>query len=61
MGKVVLVMDEPRNCGECILGSSMNEYHIKCASTKKGFSVDLKPNWCPLKPLSEVCKENKDE
>ena len=51
MSKVVFVMNEPRNCEECILGTVMNDYHVKCGSTRKGFYAGSKPEWCPLVPL----------
>lgn len=51
MNKVLLVMDEKKTCGECLLASTMNESYIKCRKMNRCYSANSKPEWCPIKPL----------
>ena len=71
MSKVVLVMNDPMFCGNCPLANSHKhiitaEEHWFCGigyNTKKDYvfkkidmDSEIKPNWCPLKPLPEKDK-----
>lgn len=47
MSKAILVIDEPKMCGECALRMAMI-----CTPTMKDIdSVNGKMDWCPLKTL----------
>ena len=55
MSKSVLVMETPENCRSCYLcGFTLN---LQYCRAKQGSAIivdtSVKPDWCPLKPLSE--------
>lgn len=59
MSKSILVIDTPNNCGECKICVSWQECAFStreywCAASDSGYvNPDMKPSWCPLKPLPE--------
>lgn len=69
MSKSILVIDTPKRCLDCPLGNSEESdgeevwcYILDCTSWQKGIYEDEeeeelynseKPDWCPLKKLSE--------
>lgn len=62
MSKSILVIDTPNNCGECKICASWQECAFStreywCAASDSGYvNPDMKPNWCPLKPIPEKYK-----
>lgn len=57
MNKMMLVIDEPRSCGDCYFSYS-DEYndHWRCGACDDSMKiVDLnnppRPEWCPLRPV----------
>lgn len=52
MSKSILVIEMPKNCGECILA---NEDYDCCQATQKSISYDERGYGieCPLKPMPE--------
>ena len=60
--KAILVIDMPKDCGECMLLADgflekQNRWFDKCWVKQKLLDNDLKkPKWCPLKPMPEKKK-----
>lgn len=53
MSKSVLVMDTPKTCENCYM-LSHNYCNFQCLITGELIEKSInRPNWCPLKPLSE--------
>ena len=50
MGKSVLVIDTPENCGKC---KFISEFWCRAMDGRRVPNNDVIPNWCPLKPLPE--------
>lgn len=61
MSKVVLIIDEPEKCTECIA------YHLStcgriCQATKKKINTKTgRPRWCPLKGILKEKQSEKIE
>lgn len=61
--KAILVLNEmPKNCLECPLGKNMSipiETCIQCPIGKCVIDeeTEIRPDWCPLKPMPEKKKE----
>lgn len=63
MSKAILVLDMPRNCGECCFLRGLNTCYLKKCLNGDNISTiytvdkqidDMsKPSWCPLKPMPE--------
>ena len=51
MSKAILVIDMPEGCDNCPLMFRHEEERCCIAEGRNSFSK--KPNWCPLKPVSE--------
>ncbi len=73
MAKVMLIMDMPSSCADCILRASPNPKEPFCVTNFKNISDDeyykQKPDWCPLrkcpqkketKTLNEFLEEKQD-
>lgn len=56
MGKSVLVIDTPENCGKC---KFISEFWCRAMHSRRVPNNDVIPGWCPLKPLPE--KDNFDD
>lgn len=57
--KAILVVDLPKNCGDC---PCIHDEMWKCQADKQfreGTYFDGRPSWCPLKPMPE--KKNTDK
>lgn len=55
MGKVILIMDNPKNCIQCPL-RELNPDCEFCYGAGKDLDIMLahkKPDWCPLKQIPE--------
>ena len=67
MGKAVLILDMPANCAECSIRFE-DEWSFWCQCKVKENTTDVydhmknftKPNWCPLKPISDNIGGNND-
>lgn len=58
MAKAILVIDMPKNCGECDLFVCYRQYagdkgDCFCGKTKQDTPSKGRPEWCPLKPMPE--------
>ena len=55
--KAILVIDMPKNCGECKFLSATQCGKEMCVatSTRREWIEDetIKPSWCPLKPIPQ--------
>lgn len=50
MGKSVLVIDTPENCGKC---KFISGFWCRAMGDRRVPNNDAIPGWCPLKPLPE--------
>ena len=51
MAKVMLIMDMPSSCGECVcFHESANDI---CVKAKREVKIDEKPTWCPLREVPQ--------
>lgn len=50
MGKSVLVIDTPENCGKC---KFISDFWCRAIHCRRVPNNDVIPGWCPLKPLPE--------
>lgn len=58
MSKSVLVMETPENCKSCIhVGTFRYFCRINCRDIT---NPNVKPDWCPLRPLPEKFKWKKE-
>lgn len=60
MGKVILIMDNPKNCIKCPLGE-LNPDCEFCYGAGKDLDIMLankKPDWCPLRELPDKKEVN---
>ena len=62
MSKSILVLDTPKNCGECLICASwqssafsIREYWCTVSENTSVNPYD-KPKWCPLKPAPKKVK-----
>ena len=55
--KAILVIDMPDKCSNCKLSEIYMGY-LECNVYGKQLITDVKPNWCPLKPLPEFRDEH---
>lgn len=46
--KAILVIDMPKECDGC---PCLNQKLWECQADKKRRSSDVRPSWCPLKPM----------
>ena len=62
--KGIIVLDEvPKNCSKCMFNTGLNVCKImKCIKAEKTVSIyttdkqvleEIKPDWCPIKPMPE--------
>lgn len=59
MGKVILIMDDPKNCMDCPLGELSPDCEV-CYGAGKDLDIMLankKADWCPLKEVPEEIDE----
>lgn len=62
MAKAILVIDMPKNCGECSICASWQESAYSTREywcpvmDNKDVEPNKKPDWCPLKELPEKKK-----
>lgn len=54
MGKSVLVIDTPENCGKC---KFISGFWCRAMGDRRVPNNDAIPGWCPLKPLPEEKEE----
>ena len=53
MSKSVLVIDTPKDCRSCYLRKVIHNLPYCKVELKAIKDTSVKPDWCPLKPLSE--------
>lgn len=51
-GKGIIVMDIPKNCGECRLFRHLTGFAQTCGYYNCNTDSQLKLSWCPIKPVS---------
>ena len=65
MSKAVLVMDMPESCDKCTLCCMTPYGEYMCCKMRKNVPDGEKPDWCPLRELSEhkrtIGKENEGD
>lgn len=49
--KGIIVMDNPKNCGECRLFRHLTGFAQTCGYYNCNTDSQLKPSWCPIKPI----------
>lgn len=61
MSKAMLIIDEPRVCGECPCYEDFSgccKKERKYISTLKRVIIGKKPEWCPLRPAPTFKEDN---
>lgn len=64
MSKAVLILDSPTTCEECPIGNRSMEWGnlVACRKFEPYLKINLtpevKPSWCPLKPMPEKKKHS---
>lgn len=57
MSKAVLVMEMPKKCAKCCCFDRLNK---ECLAERRNLNLgnifEIKPSWCPLKPLPQKQK-----
>lgn len=51
-GKGIIVMDNPKNCGECRLFRHLTGFAQTCGYYNCDTDSQLKPSWCPINPIA---------
>ena len=51
-GKGIIVMDIPKNCGECRFYRQFVGFAQSCVISGRDVDSRCKPSWCPIKQVS---------
>ena len=51
-GKGIIVMDNPKNCGECRFYRQFVGFAQSCVISGRDVDSRCKPSWCPIKQVS---------
>ena len=58
MNKGIIVVGLPESCAFCDIGSiTKSNGTIRCRATRLDVDDEIKPEWCPIKPIPQKKKK----